>query len=119
MEKLIKENTPNFEIKGGRGGIFFKIKPERFFEISSIPRRVVILGKVIYGEVRTGSTIDISLPGVGEMIDCIAEIQKNKKEVFLAEVNDEIEIRLSFANIHQLKSLNDRSLVFKKLKQKL
>ncbi|MDD3662903.1 MAG: hypothetical protein PHT84_03490, partial [Candidatus Pacebacteria bacterium] len=115
MKRRIEENAPNFEINGSNGGLIFKIKPERFFVISSIPRRVVVLGKVISGDIRIGNVIEISLPGVGEIVDHIAEIQINKREIPRAMVNEEIGIRLSRTNIHQLRSLNNGSFNLKKV----
>lgn len=117
MKRKIEENAPSFEINGSNGGLIFKIKPERFFVISSIPRRVVILGRVVSGDVRTGNIIEINFPGVGEIVDHIAEIQRNKREIPRAVINEEIGIRLSKTNIHQLRSLNNGFLNLKKVEK--
>lgn len=100
------ESNPTFEITG-MGGNNFKMAVERFFGISSRPRKVVVIGKITEGEIKSGDGFLIKSLNCDEFImEKAIRIEVKNKAVPFAVKNQEIGICLSKTSIKKLRLFN-------------
>lgn len=108
MGKKFFENQPNFSIVNEKG---LQISTERFFGVSSIPRRVVILGTVIEGEINRGQSIQLSCKNGKSYPVVVKKIERWHREISYAVRNEQIGIEIYGLTIQQLRLINDSVLI--------
>lgn len=101
-KKKVWENDPKFMIEGDG----FLIQPNEFFVVCSQPRKVVVLGKVLEGEVALESILKMTI-GQEVLSDSVMGIQRDKKAITYAVKNEQIGICLMYSSIHQLREFNN------------